>query len=86
MEEVIKDLYPAAAKLVSGGQYDHCYYFITHDGQTYSDLDKIKIARKIVQRDDASWDVLDLLDKIHEMIAFIYKCNNLPSSSNDKSD
>jgi hypothetical protein len=78
MREAVKGVHQNAADLVSTGQYDHCYYFIKKNGEVHDkNIDKIKIARRVVEF-DAELNVLDLLERVHQTANFIRQCNDLP--------
>ncbi len=80
MEKAVKSVYPNAASLVSTEQYEHCYYFVTENGNTEKKVDKMKIAKQVTKFDvNLKVERFDLREKILSTTNFIRQCNNLPS-------
>lgn len=75
MDVALKEVYPSSfAKRIRIGQYEHVLPFRRADGTTQNDVDKVRVARAVCSR-KGSLDVLDLEDRIRDLVEYIRQAN-----------
>lgn len=74
MADALKQIYPSFVKQSKSGQYDHPIFFKTADGTTYKNADKVRIAKTVCGM-RANLDVLDLRERITQLVALIRTAN-----------
>ncbi len=89
LQEAVSSVYATSyAKALAGGQYDHPLYFersapkTRRDGRantelTETEVDKVKVSREVVDDGNGSLDVLDLRQRITELVGRIRVANHL---------
>lgn len=77
LEDVVKKIHPTVTGLQSKGDYDDRLKVVRSKGET-SDfhVDKVKVAREIA-KSQADFEVLDLKERIRELVQFIRGANGL---------
>ncbi len=70
MVNALKQVYSKFAKQLKKGQFDHVLPFKTADGETVTDVDKVRVAR-VVCSTPSTLDVLDLKSKIADLVEYI---------------
>ncbi len=60
------------------GQYDHSFYFKKKTGGIHKTANKVKVAR-IVCEEKANLDVLDLKQRINDLVKMIKRANGIGS-------
>lgn len=76
IETAVKAVHKNAKQMASSAQYDHAFAYITRKGETRTDIDKVGIARWIVQQ-PVDLDVLDLKSQMGKLVKFIRVANGL---------
>jgi predicted ATP-dependent endonuclease of OLD family len=83
LQDALKDLHPRLyEKKGATGQYDHAFYFYRKDpknstkNKRYTEGNKVGAAKKICAS-PAKLDVLDLQERVEELVSMISKANGL---------
>lgn len=71
----LRDLYPKFESVLAVGQYDQRLPFRQSDGATVSDVDKVKVARRVVEH-PADFTELDLRKKVEALVEFIRRAGH----------
>ena len=74
LREAVRAVSPSAADSISTGKYDNCLRWETKDGEEGTRLDKMKVARKVLES-HARLDMLDLKKRMETLVKFINECN-----------
>lgn len=74
MAAALKDEYSKFKEQSAVGAYDHVLPFIKKDGTEMIDVDKVRVA-KAVCKYDVNWDILDLKERVGELVGFIKSAN-----------
>ncbi len=72
----LRKLYPDADRLVSEDRYEPRYQFVRQGAQKEEAADKMKLAREATSH-PADFTVLDLEDRVKQVVRFIHRCNDL---------
>jgi len=76
IETAVKAVHKNAKQMASSAQYDHAFAYVTSKGEIRTDVDKVGIARWIVQQ-PVDLDVLDLKSQMGKLVKFIRVANGL---------
>ncbi|HSD38546.1 MAG TPA: AAA family ATPase [Rhodocyclaceae bacterium] len=75
MSEALAECYPARfASRSKTGQYDYVLPFKSKEGVTVKEVDKVRVAKTVCTK-PANLDVLDLRDRVSELVALIRHAN-----------
>ncbi len=86
LQEAVAAVSPSYGKALKGGQYDHALYYQRSEPKKTrtkaattslkeTEVDKVKVGRHVVANNAANLDVLDLRERIAEIIAMIDQAN-----------
>ena len=76
LEAAVKKVHPSAVALEKKGNYDNCLPFINKKGKINSNVNKVKVAREVIER-SPTLDILDLKSRINQTVKFIKVSNGL---------
>lgn len=79
LHSALENSYKTFLRQKHTAQYDHVLPFLKADKSTHETVDKVKVAHAVAQH-PADFSVLDLDEKITEIMALIYRANHM---SND---
>ena len=75
LEEAVKSVHPSAKTLAGKGPYmDQTHYRIAGDRKKHT-IVKVDVARKISECEEVDWTVLDLNDRVADVVKFIWDAN-----------
>lgn len=80
MHCALESTYDSFEKQLKTGQLDHVLPFQKKDGGEHKTVDKVKIAQTITKQ-NADLTILDLEDKVKEIINMIYRANHMPHAT-----
>lgn len=75
LDQAIKAIYPKSKQQSATGQFDHCLHFVTKQGNTVTEIDKIRVAHKVTEIQTLKLDILDLEKQVKRLVAFIHSSN-----------
>lgn len=75
MQQALNNSYPDSfEQQLDVSQYGKVLPFMRKDGEVQDVIDKMKVAQQVCTR-EADLSILDLSQRIHELAAFIHRCN-----------
>ncbi|MCU1720008.1 AAA family ATPase [Pseudomonas sp. 5P_5.1_Bac1] len=81
MQQALNDSYPDSfEQQLDVSQYGKVLPFMRKDGEVQDVIDKMKVAQQVCTR-EADLSILDLSQRIHELAAFIHRCNGQCSNN-----
>lgn len=81
LENAMKEIYPKVQSLQYKDPYDDVFdNVVIEDGNKDLRPDKVKVAKKIVQK-DANFDVLDLNENVKRLVKFVRESNGIDTAS-----
>lgn len=81
MKRALNDSYPDSfEQQLDVSQYGKVLPFMRKDGKVQDVIDKMKVAQQVCAR-DADLSILDLSQRIHQLAAFIHRCNGQRSNN-----
>jgi len=86
LQEAVAAVSPSYGKALKGGQYDHALYYQRSEAKKTrikppngslkeTEVDKVKVGRHVVAGNVANLDILDLRDRLTEIVAMIDQAN-----------
>jgi hypothetical protein len=86
LQSAVAEVSSSYAKPLKGGRYDHALHYgrlepkrtrtnTASRGLKETEVDKVKVARKVVEQNHANLDVLDLRDRVVEIVGMISRAN-----------
>lgn len=76
IQNAVKTVHPSAVQFSGSSAYDDVLHCQTTKGKKVENIDKVKISHEIVKQ-PANLDILDLRERVNEMIEFIKSANDL---------
>jgi predicted ATPase len=82
LQDAVKEVHPKLYGFPSaGGQYNHALHFLrAENSKIETEVDKVRVAHLVCEK-EPDFSVLDLDEKVRQLVVFIRKANGLPAEN-----
>lgn len=84
LEEAVMDVHPSAKKLIEKSQWSNLLNYIKKDNDKLRTANKVKVAQYYTKHNPPDFSILDLNDRINELVNFILISNGIQSSKTQR--